>query len=109
MDRSVVGDGLEGHEVWQHANLCTHGLATTRHSTEASRNNPVIALDHDVHVEINAKQRALDARAMSPVENIQANVEILRTLEAAPPGKIDALKEAAINHAQSLVPRRGKL
>ena len=37
--RSVVGDGLEGHEVWQHANLNENGYATTRFSSDASKNN----------------------------------------------------------------------
>ncbi len=40
--RSVVGDELEGHEVLQHANLKNRGLATTRLSTDASKNKALL-------------------------------------------------------------------
>jgi RHS repeat-associated protein len=75
--RSVIGDGLEGHEVWQHANLNEQGVATTRLSTDASKQNIVIALPHDVHVEVNRDQRQHNARAQNPIENINANAAIL--------------------------------
>lgn len=101
-DRSVVGDNLEGHEVWQHANLKANDLATTRLSTDASKNNPVIALDHDTHVQVNAAQRALDPSTQTPIENINANTQILRDLNAAPPSQIDALHTMATDHAKSL-------
>lgn len=101
-DRSVVGDKLEGHEVWQHANLNEQGLASARHASDASKNNPVIALDRDTHVEVNKAQRALDARAQTPRENIEANIKILKDLKAAPSNKIDQLHDMAIDHANSL-------
>ena len=44
-DRSVVGDGLEGHEVLQNSWLKKHGVISgPRLAEEASKNNPVIAL-----------------------------------------------------------------
>jgi hypothetical protein len=42
VNRSVVGDNLEGHEVLQHANLKANGLATERLSTDASKNNQLL-------------------------------------------------------------------
>jgi RHS repeat-associated protein len=101
VDRSVVGDTLEGHELWQHANLNENGLATTRLSTPASQMNPVIVLNQETHAEVNAAQRALDARAMTPVQNINANAQILRDLNAAAPDVIDAAEKAALNHASN--------
>ena len=101
-DRSVIGDRLEGHEVWQHANLNQQGLATARHASDASKNNPVIALDRDMHIEVNRAQRALDARAQTPRENIDANVQILRNLNAAPEENINTLHRMAIDHADKL-------
>lgn len=101
-DRSVVGDKLEGHEVWQHANLNERGLAPARNASDASKANPVIALDRDTHVEVNKAQRALDARNQTPIENIESNVQILRDLKAAPPANIDQLHQMAIDHAKGL-------
>ena len=66
--RSVVGDKLEGHELWQHANLRANGLADERLSTEASRQNPVIALDQATQQQVNAAQRAIDAASQTPME-----------------------------------------
>jgi RHS repeat-associated protein len=99
VDRSVVGDNLEGHELWQHANLNENGLATTRLSTPASQMNPVLVLDQETHAAVNAAQRSIDARAMTPVQNINANAQILRDLNAAPPDVINAAQKAALNHA----------
>ena len=101
-DRSVVGDRLEGHEVWQHANLNERGLATARHASDASRSNPVIALDRDMHVQVNQAQRAIDARNQTPRANIDANVQILRDLQAAPRQNLDQLHQMATDHAASL-------
>jgi hypothetical protein len=101
-DRSVIGDKLEGHEVWQHANLNENGLAISRHSSDASKNNPVIALEHDAHVQVNKAQSALDARNQTPLENIESNVKILRDLEVAPQNSIDKIHQMAIDHAKSL-------
>jgi len=53
-------DGIEGHEVWQHANINEQGLATTRLFTDVSKGNIIIALPHDQHVNINADQRQYD-------------------------------------------------
>jgi RHS repeat-associated protein len=100
--RSLPGDKLAGHELWQHANLKAKGLATERLSTAASKNNPVIALDQAAHAKVNAAQRALNAAEMTPLENIKANAAILRKLNAAPEKTIKQLEEAAIRHAKSL-------
>jgi hypothetical protein len=102
VDRSVVGDNLEGHELWQHANLKAQGLATERLSTAASQNNPVIALDSALHQQVNAAQRAIDAAAQTPLQNINANATILRILNVAPQNTIDLLQQQAIQHARSL-------
>jgi len=100
VDRSVVGDGIEGHELWQHANLRANGLTTTRLSTEASQGNPVIALERSTHQQVNAVQRLFDASAQTPLENINANAQILRDLNIAPEADILRLQQMAIEHAQ---------
>lgn len=101
-DRSVIGDRLEGHEVWQHANLNERGLATARHASDASKSNPVIALDRDAHLNVSRAQREIDARTQTPTENIESNVKILRDLKVAPVENIDKLHQMAIDHAKSL-------
>src|SRR5262249_4850426 len=90
-NRSVVGDNLAGHELWQHANLREQGLATSRLSTSASRENPVIALDQGVHQRVTAAQSAFDAATQTPMQNIAANAKILRDLNAAAPRTINRL------------------
>ena len=100
--RSPPGDKLSGHEIWQHANINAQGLATTRLSTTASQNNPVIAMRADVHASVSAAQRGLDARNMTPFENIRANARIMRELNAAPRRVIDEAERRALEHARSL-------
>jgi len=99
-NRSVVGDNLEGHELWQHANLREQGLATSRLSTSASRENPVIALDQGVHQRVTAAQSAFDAATQTPMQNIAANAKILRDLNAAAPRTINRLVKMARKHAR---------
>jgi RHS repeat-associated protein len=99
--RSRAGDQLAGHELWQHANINQQGLATARLSTIASQQNPVIALRADVHARVNAAQRALDARNMTPVQNIRENARIMRELNAAPRRVIDEAERRALEHARS--------
>ena len=65
---SIVGDNLEGHEVRQHANLKANDLAANRLSTEASRNNPVIALMHEQQQIINIAQRGINAANQLPFD-----------------------------------------
>jgi hypothetical protein len=99
VDRSVVGDNLEGHELWQQANLEEMGLSTTRLSTPASQMNPVIVLDKDTHDMVDVVQGLFDARTMTPVENITLNAQILRALNVTSPEVIDAAEQAALEHA----------
>lgn len=56
-DRSVKGDDLEGHELWQFANQNEMGLADSRLSSPESKNNIVIALPHGVHTIFNSEQK----------------------------------------------------
>jgi hypothetical protein len=53
----------------------------------------VIALDKATHTRVNAAQRALDAKAMTPRANIRANANILRAEKAASPKVIDAAEK----------------
>ena len=76
-NRSVVGDGLEGHEMWQHSNLKNNGYSTTRLSTDTSKNNPVMALPHDVHVDVNRQQYLFDGKNQTPFKNIIDNANIM--------------------------------
>jgi RHS repeat-associated protein len=101
-DRSIIGDNLQGHELWMFANQKAHGAATARLGNAASRNNPVIALDNATHAQISAAQAALDPASMTPLENIDACAAIMRRLNSASPEKIDALQKLAIQHAKSL-------
>jgi hypothetical protein len=78
--RSVPGDGLEGHELLQHAWLKAHGHATTRLSTAASRANPVIALRAGGHMRIRPMQSILDINAQSALDNVLANRQIMLDL-----------------------------
>lgn len=95
--RSVVGDGLEGHEMWQHSNMKNKGYATTRLSTDASRKNPVIALPHEVHVDVNRQQYLFDGKNQTSFENIINNANIMYNNSDIPNEQvtkqlIDALK-----------------
>ena len=96
--RSVVGDGLEGHEIWQHANLKENGYATTRLSTDASKNNIVMALPHDVHVDVNKAQYSLNAKVQSPIENISSNADILYKHNEIPNSQVDRAVKQAMEH-----------
>ena len=58
-NRSVVGDNIEGHELWQFANQNEMGIADSRLSSPASKDNIVIALPHGVHTIFNAEQKNL--------------------------------------------------
>ena len=79
-DRSVVGDQLEGHEIWQFANVNEQGYASSRAAGDVGGGNIVIALPHDVHVQVTAAQATLSARSQTPLENIAANIDILRNV-----------------------------
>ena len=101
-DRSVVGDGLEGHEVLQNSWLKKHGVISgPRLAEEASKKNPVIALPHDVHVNVNQAQRSLDVTSQTALENVNSNIKILKE-QGIPQGTLDTLKEQAIKHIQDL-------
>ena len=101
-DRSVVGDELEGHEVLQNSWLKKHGVISgPRLAEEASKKNPVIALPHDVHVNVNQAQRSLDVTSQTALENINSNIKILKE-QGIPQGTLDTLKEQAIKHIQDL-------
>jgi len=63
--------------------------------------NAVIALDRTLHQRVSALQRAIDARAQTPIENIEANMAILRELQVAPPDVLDELERLARLHAQN--------
>lgn len=103
-DRSVVGDNLEGHELWQHANLKANGLATTRLSTDVSKNNPVIVLTNKQHKFINNAQRNIDAANQSPLENIMSNSKILRDAGISE-DIVNDITEKALNHMKNTIKR----
>ncbi len=102
LDRSVVGDNLEEHEIWQHANLKANNLATNRLSTEASKNNPVIALDREQHKIINRAQRELDAANQLPIDNIMSNSKILRD-NGIPEDIVDYITNKALKHMENTI------
>ena len=76
-NRSVVGDNIEGHELWQFANQNEMGIADSHLSSPASKDNIVIALPHDVHTIFNAEQKKFNSRQQHAIVNVIANIEIL--------------------------------
>lgn len=98
--RSPKGDNLEGHELWQHANLKAQGLATKRLSTEASKQNPVIALDKSTHARVSVAQRSIAAPLQTPAQNIDANAGIMRNLGAADNKAVDRLEQMSKEHSE---------
>ena len=102
-NRSVVGDNIEGHEMWQHANLNENGYATTRLSTDASKNNPVMALPHEVHVDVNRAQSELNARTQAPMQNVMDNAQILYNHPAIPNDKVDEFLKKTQEHVNDVL------
>jgi hypothetical protein len=100
--KSVPGDNLEGHELLQHAVLQNEGLVDgTRLSSDASKSNPVIALDVETHAKVNAAQMEAGTHNMRPIESIEANARILR--EAGIDADIVSdIETKAKNHYESL-------
>jgi hypothetical protein len=107
--RSKPGDGLEGHEMWQHANINENGYATTRLSTDASKKNPVMALPHEVHVDVNNAQRSINARLQTPTENINSNAQILYNHEKVPNSAVDKMLNDSLNHYDITLKGKNKL
>ena len=100
--RSVVGDELEAHEVWQHANLKKNGLASERLSSEVSKENPVIMLPKEIHSKVNKMQRKLDV-SKSPVDNINENIDILNQIDEIPKSKITEIGNNALQHQKNVM------
>jgi RHS repeat-associated protein len=100
--RSVVGDKIEGHEVWQFSNMRVNGLADKRLGSDASKNNPVVALSKETHQQVNAAQRSIDASNQTPSQNIQANANVLRQTKAVPESVISRIEKWALEHAKKL-------
>lgn len=103
-----MGDGLEGHELWQHSNLKEYGYATTRFSSDASKNNIVIALSHNDHVDVNAAQYALNTKTQAPIDNIIANAEILYNHPKVPNSQVDIALSRAQEHMNNVISQGGK-
>jgi len=99
--RSVVGDNLEGQELWQHANMKENGFATTRLSTEASKNNLVIAVNKDLHKEITAMQNNLNTSVLLPYDNILVNAKILTDVKVSP-DIVKDIFEKALEHMKNV-------
>ena len=99
--KSKVGDNLEGHEVLQNSILKQKGLTKKRLDTDASKNNPVIALDKDTHKKVNKAQIEQGTKDMSVKESIEANSKILSD-NGVPDTSVNQIKNDAISHAQNL-------
>jgi RHS repeat-associated protein len=100
--RSVVGDKIEGHEVWQFSNMRANGVASKRLGTDASKNNPVVALSKETHQQVTVAQRSIDASNQTPVQNIQANANVLRQTKAVSESVISRIEKWALEHAKKL-------
>ncbi len=99
--KSKVGDNLEGHEVLQNAILKQKGLTNKRLDTDASKKNPVIALNKDVHTKINKSQIEKGTKDMSVKESINVNSKILID-NGVPKASVDKIKADSIQHAKDL-------
>ena len=97
---SVTGDGIAGHEIWQFANQQAQGLSTQRLVGNASRGNPVLALDDATHASVTTAQRAIDAVSQTSEENILSNAAILRN-QGIPENKIQQGVDWALKHAKN--------
>jgi hypothetical protein len=100
--RSVPYDDIEGHEVLQHSNLNERGLVEKRLGNDASKDNPVIALDKDVHKQVTKEQRSIDARNQTREQNIRSNTSILRENPGIPNDAVDKVETAALKHNERL-------
>ncbi len=100
--RSVPGDRIDGHEEWQHANLKAHGHVAQRLRGTPSLDNPVIAVDRATHTQLNRLQSNHDATSQTPLENINANAEILRKLGIVSEQEVVRLHRMATAHAKRL-------
>ena len=98
----MVGDGLEGHEMWQHANLKQNGYATTRMSTSASKNNPVMALLHDIHADVNRQQYLFDGKNQTPFDNIIYNANIMYNNKDIPNKQVTRHLIEALKHLDDI-------
>ena len=74
----------------------------TRLSSDASKNNIVIALPHQVHADVNRAQYSLDARSQNPLDNIRANADILYNHDRIPNSQVGKALEQAIQHYNSI-------
>ncbi|HYH47079.1 MAG TPA: polymorphic toxin-type HINT domain-containing protein, partial [Thermoanaerobaculia bacterium] len=101
MDRSVVGDQLEGHEILQHSILKREGKATTRLSTEASKKNIVIALERGLHKTVTKLQTASRVVNETWLSSIGRNSNILLQVGIAR-RKVYRAANRAIEHARSI-------
>ncbi len=104
--RSVVGDGVEGHELWQHANINENKLATKRLSTDTSKNNIVIALPRNIYVQVNKEQYAFNARTQTPIENILANARILYKNAQIPDSTVDYMLIETMIHFRKTMKKK---
>ncbi|WP_253198410.1 RHS repeat domain-containing protein [Clostridium gasigenes] len=106
-DRSVKGDNLEGHELLQHAYLrdeylVPNKLPKNRLSSDASKNNPVIALDKELHKKVNKlQQEIVPTSGVKGRHHIEANIGVLKQLNV-PEKKIKKLAKKAVKHALDL-------
>lgn len=97
-------NAIQAYEVTTYLNA--RGYATSRMSTEASKKNPVMALPHDVHVQVNGAQSAINAGAQEPIDNIKANAAILYSHPTIPNAKVTEQFDAAIEHCNNTEKRR---
>ncbi len=80
-----------------------NGYANQRLLGDVSRNNPVIALPHEVHVEVNSAQGAINARSQTPLDNINANKDILLNNPKIPNTNINDFYNKVIKHYNNIL------
>jgi len=97
-DRSVIGDGLEGHELLQHGWLKEHGHATRRLGNDVSKGNPVISMKRKSHQSVNSAQSGMDLPSQTAVDNILANRRIMLE-QGYSRTRINRLTIKSLNHA----------
>jgi hypothetical protein len=90
------------YELLKHAFLKDKGLVNNRLGNDISKNNPVIALDKQLHTRVNTLQSAtVNFRNQTGRQNIEANLAILRQFNISEK-QLRKLTKKTVKYAQDL-------
>ncbi|MBI6871342.1 hypothetical protein [Clostridium aciditolerans] len=82
--------------------LIPNELSKNRLSSDASKNNPVIALDKELHKKVNQLQKEdVQTSGVTGREHIEGNIRVLKELNV-PEKQIKKLAKKSVKHALDL-------